>query len=86
MRSTRYRRFTVMSRPYRIDGSGWWTVDFEIHCGPQRRTFSLQEHCPTEADAEARCIDLGHRIIDGRIPGGPSGIWKGVTGCRSVWP
>ncbi len=65
----RYKGFTIQTRPYQTHVSKQWTVDLEIHRNGLKRLFTLDEHYPTQQEAEARCSALGRRIIDGKIAG-----------------
>lgn len=67
MTTLRYRGFHILAMPYRIARTGQWTVDLEIRRKRLRQSFSLEERYRTEQEAEARCVNLGRRIIDGRI-------------------
>ena len=65
----RYRGFEILSRPYRLADSGFWTVELEIRRGGLARCFSVNERYATEAEADFQCVGLGRQIIDGRVPG-----------------
>ena len=86
MASTRYKGFRINARPYQIHPSRQWTVDLEIQRNGCRKSFSLDERYPTEGDADARCLALGRRIIDGSIGGWsvdslrPTGFLDGLRG------
>lgn len=67
-RSVRYRGFSIVARPYRLSRSGLWTVDVEIHRNTQRRSFSEATRYLTEAEASDHSLELGRRIIDGKVP------------------
>lgn len=69
MTSTRYKGFRIHARPYQLHLDQTWTVDLEIQRDGRRKSFSLDERHRTEGEAEARCLALGRRIIDGDIRG-----------------
>jgi hypothetical protein len=64
-----YRRFVIVAGPYQLFESGCWTVELKIRRNGRGQAFSLAERYPTEQEAVARCHVIGHRIIDGRMPG-----------------
>lgn len=66
MATQRYRRFRIQSRPYQINQTRLWTVEFEIHRNGRSKSFSLAEHYPTEREADLRCLELGRNVIDGK--------------------
>jgi hypothetical protein len=63
-----YKGFAIKPRTYQIRGSGRWTEDLLICHGDALRAFSGPETYTTEALAEAACVTLGRRIIDGQVP------------------
>lgn len=67
-RSARHRGFRIVARPYRLSGSGLWTVDVEIHHGAQRRSYSEATRYLTEGEASDHSLELGRQIIDGKMP------------------
>lgn len=69
MTSTRYKGFKIETRPYQNQSSRQWTLDLEIHRNGRKKVFSVNQHCPTEREADARCTKLGREIIDGVITG-----------------
>ena len=69
MTTTRYRGFDIVARPYQLADSGRWTVDFDVRRSGRGRSFSLRETHATSAEAEAQCLILGRRIIEGRVDG-----------------
>lgn len=69
MTTTRYKGFTIEARPSQIQVSRQWTVELEIHRNGPKEPFSLQQHYPTQRDAELQCKLLGREIIDGVITG-----------------
>lgn len=66
---TNYRRFAIIAGPYHLFESGRWTVDLKIRRNGRGQAFSLAEQYPTEQEAEARCLVVGRKIIDGGVPG-----------------
>ncbi len=69
MSTVRYRGFDIMSRPYELAETGEWTVDLIIQRNDRFRTFSVNERYATVEEADAQCVGLGRRIIDGRVKG-----------------
>ena len=69
MTLTRYRGFEIVSRSYQLADTGRWTIDFDIRNDGRGRSFSLKETHATAAEAEAQCVLLGRRIIEGRVDG-----------------
>lgn len=79
MTTVSYKGFHIIARPYLLFQTRRWTADLEIHGSGRRKPFSPVESYRTERAADARCVWLGHRIIDGRIPG-----WS-VEALRTNW-
>jgi len=69
MTLTRYRGFEIVSRSYQLAGSGRWTIDFDVRRSGRGRSFSLRETHASAAEADAQCMILGRRIIEGRVDG-----------------
>lgn len=69
MSTTRYKGFSIEARPYQTQVSRQWTVDLEIHRNGRKKPFSLNQHYPTQREADDRCSRLGRQIIDGGIAG-----------------
>jgi hypothetical protein len=69
MSTVRYRGFDIMSRPYELAETGEWTVDVIIQRNDRSRAFSVNERYATVEEADAQCVGLGRRIIDGRVKG-----------------
>ena len=69
MTTTRYRGLDIVARPYQLADTGRWTIDFDIRNDGRGRSFSLKETHATAAEAEAQCLLLGRRIIEGRVDG-----------------
>jgi len=86
MTATRYKGFCILARPYQLCTSGQWLVSLEIERRGRRQSFSATERRQTEAEAVARCLAWGRRIIDGRVPewsvdrlrGAPR-LWSTIT-------
>ena len=69
MTTIRYRGFDIVARPYQLADTGRWTVDFDVRRSGRGRSFSLKETHATAAEAEAQCLILGRRIVEGRVNG-----------------
>ncbi len=69
MSTTRYRGFEIVTRSYQLAEGERWTLDFVIRRGGRGRSFSLSEDYATQEEAEAQCIAVGRRIIEGRVKG-----------------
>lgn len=69
MSTVRYRGFDIVARPYQIAETGEWTVDLQIRRNDRFRTFTVNEHYASEEEAEAQCVGLGRRIVEGRVKG-----------------
>jgi hypothetical protein len=69
MSTIRYRGFDIVARPYQLAESGRWTVDFDVRRNGHGRSFSLKETHATAAEAEAQCLILGRRVVEGRVDG-----------------
>ena len=69
MTTVHYRGFDILARPYQLNDSRLWTIEFEIRHNGGRQPFTLKERYCTEADAERRCTGIGRLIIDGKVPG-----------------
>lgn len=67
MQQVVYKGFAIRARTYQIRGSGRWTEDLLISHRDALRSFSGPSTHTTEALAEAACISLGRRIIDGEV-------------------
>jgi hypothetical protein len=65
----RYRGCEIAPLPYRLFRSGRWTVDLEVWRGVRRLPYTVREFYLTEREATARCIQVGRRIVDGKMPG-----------------
>lgn len=68
MRTSRYRGFRILARPYQIHASKRWTVDLEIRRNGRCQAFSTNGLYRTEHEAGAHCYCLARRIIDGADP------------------
>jgi hypothetical protein len=69
MTTIRYRSFDIVARSYQLADTGRWTVDFDIRRAGRGRSFSLGETHATRDEAEAQCLILGRRIVEGRVDG-----------------
>jgi len=69
MTVTRYRGFEIVARSYQLTDSGRWTIDFDVRRGGRGRSFSLRETHASADEADAQCVILGRRIIEGRVDG-----------------
>lgn len=94
MTNVKYKGFKILARPYQLHESKRWTVDLEIRRNRRVLPFPVDEQFRTEQEADARCADLGRRIINGRVPGwkvdrlrgetrGSSAVISGPTSNRS---
>lgn len=63
-----YKGFSITPRTYQVRGSGRWTLDLLIARDRGCRAFSAPITYPTELNANAGCLELGRRIIDGALP------------------
>jgi hypothetical protein len=68
MRTSSYKGFRILARPYQINACKRWTVDLEIRRGGRCQVFSPSGLYRTEHEAAAHCYCLAHRIIDGADP------------------
>lgn len=69
MDTVRYRGCRIAPLPYQLHRSGRWTVDLEVWRGSRRVPYALREFYATEREATKRCVQVGQRIVDGRMPG-----------------
>lgn len=74
MTTVHYKGFKILTRPYRLRESQSWTVELEIRRNRRSRPVTVNERYSTEQEADARCADIGRRIIDGRAP-----AWSGAS-------
>jgi hypothetical protein len=68
MRTSNYKGFRILARPYQIGACKRWTVDLEIRRSGRCQAFSTSGLYRTEHEAAAHCYCLAHRIIDGEDP------------------
>lgn len=68
MRTSTYKGFRILARPYQIHESKRWTVDLEIRRNGRCQAFSTNGLYRTEHEAGAHCYCLARRIIDGADP------------------
>lgn len=68
MRTSSYKGFRILARPYQINACKRWTVDLEIRRSGRCQVFSTSGLYRTEHEAAAHCYCLAHRIIDGADP------------------
>lgn len=68
MRTSSYKGFRILARPYQISACKRWTVDLEIRRSGRCQAFSTNGLYRTEHEAAAQCYCLAHRIIDGADP------------------
>jgi len=68
MRTSSYKGFRILARPYQISACKRWTVDLEIRRSGRCQAFSTSGLYRSEHEAAAHCYCLAHRIIDGADP------------------
>ena len=70
MTTVKYKGFKILTRPYRLHESASWTVELEIRRNRRAQRITVDERYTSQQEADARCADIGRRIIDGRAPAG----------------
>lgn len=66
---SRYKGFSILTRPYALHESGCWTADLEIRRSGRSQPFALQGRYQSEDEAQRECAGVGRQIIDGGVPG-----------------
>jgi hypothetical protein len=84
MTTLKYKGFKILTRPYRLHESASWTVELEIRHDRRARRITVDERYTSELEADARCADIGRRIIDGRAPAGLADSLQGETLTPSI--
>ena len=68
-----YKGYTIRSAPRHLVDTGQWEINVFISWSTEEeeesRHFYLTARHATEEEATAHCIDYGHQIIDGKVPG-----------------